>query len=55
VAGGVILGVALSYVGGYVGGGRGSDLTAIAAMAILVAALMLRPDGIFSSARVRKV
>jgi branched-chain amino acid transport system permease protein len=55
VAGGVILGVALSYVGGYVGGGRGSDLTAIAAMAILVAVLMLRPDGIFSAARARKV
>jgi branched-chain amino acid transport system permease protein len=55
VAGGVLLGVALSYVGGYVGGGRGSDLTAIAAMAILVAVLMLRPDGIFSSARVRRV
>jgi branched-chain amino acid transport system permease protein len=55
VAGGLILGVGLSYVGGYVGGGRGSDLTAIVAMAMLVLVLMLRPAGIFSGDRLRQV
>jgi branched-chain amino acid transport system permease protein len=55
VAGGLILGVGLSYVGGYVGGGRGSDLTAIVAMALLVLVLMLRPAGIFSGDRLRQV
>ncbi len=55
VAGGLILGVGLSYVGGYVGGGRGADLTAIAAMGILFVVLMLRPAGIFSGARLRQV
>ncbi|HEX6518947.1 MAG TPA: branched-chain amino acid ABC transporter permease [Streptosporangiaceae bacterium] len=55
VAGGLILGVGLSYVGGYVGGGRGSDLTAIVAMGILVVVLMLRPAGIFSGDRLRQV
>jgi branched-chain amino acid transport system permease protein len=51
VAGGVILGVGLSYVGGY----AGSDLTSIAAMGLLVVVLMLRPAGLFSSARPRQV
>jgi branched-chain amino acid transport system permease protein len=51
VAGGVILGVGLSYVGGY----AGSDLTSIVAMGLLVVVLMLRPAGIFSSARLRQV
>jgi branched-chain amino acid transport system permease protein len=51
VAGGVILGVGLSYVGGY----AGSDLTSIVAMGLLVVVLMLRPAGIFSSARSRLV
>jgi branched-chain amino acid transport system permease protein len=55
VAGGLILGVGLSYVGGYVGGGRGSDLTAIVAMALLVLVLMVRPAGIFSGDRLRQV
>lgn len=55
VAGGLILGVGLSYVGGYLGGGHGSDLTAIVAMGILVLVLMLRPAGIFSSDRLRQV
>jgi branched-chain amino acid transport system permease protein len=51
VAGGVILGVGLSYVGGY----AGSELTSIVAMGLLVVVLMLRPAGIFSSARIRQV
>jgi branched-chain amino acid transport system permease protein len=51
VAGGVILGVGLSYVGGY----AGSNLTSIVAMGLLVVVLMLRPAGIFSSARLRQV
>ena len=55
VIGGLILGVGLSYVGGYVGGGRGSDLTAIAAMAMLVLVLMLRPAGLFGGTSLRRV
>jgi branched-chain amino acid transport system permease protein len=51
VVGGLILGVGLSYVGGYLGSG----LTAIFAMALLVLTLMLRPAGIFSSGRLRRV
>ena len=53
VAGGLILGIGLSYVGGYVS--HGSDLAPIAAMGLLVITLMLRPAGIFSSARIRQV
>jgi branched-chain amino acid transport system permease protein len=51
VTGGLILGVALSYVGGYLG----SDLVDIAGLAALVAVLMLRPGGLFSSTAVRRV
>jgi branched-chain amino acid transport system permease protein len=51
VAGGVFLGVGLSYVAGYVG----PNLTSIVAMGLLVVVLMLRPAGIFSSARLRQV
>ncbi len=55
VAGGLILGVGLSYVSGYVGGVQGSDLTAIVAMAMLVLVLMLRPAGIFGGSTLRQV
>ncbi|HLK00664.1 MAG TPA: branched-chain amino acid ABC transporter permease [Streptosporangiaceae bacterium] len=55
VAGGVILGVGLNYVAGYVGGGRGSDLESIAAMGLLVIVLMLRPAGLFAGAKTRRV
>ncbi len=55
VAGGLILGVGLSYVSGYVGGVQGSDLTAIVAMAMLVLVLMLRPAGIFGGGTLRQV
>src|SRR5215475_9859586 len=51
VIGGLLLGVALSYVGGYLG----SDVTALVAFGILVVVLMFRPAGIFSGARVRRV
>jgi branched-chain amino acid transport system permease protein len=51
VVGGLILGVLLSYVGGYLG----SDLVEIAGLAALVAVLMLRPAGLFSSRAVRRV
>jgi branched-chain amino acid transport system permease protein len=54
VVGGLLLGVALSYAGGYLGS-QGSDLTALVALGILVVVLMFRPDGIFSGARVRRV
>jgi len=55
VAGGLILGVVLSYAGGYVGGSVGSDLTSLVALAILVAVLMIRPEGLFGGARMRRV
>jgi branched-chain amino acid transport system permease protein len=51
VVGGLLLGVALSYVGGYLG----SDLVALFALGILVAVLMIRPDGLFAGARMRQV
>jgi branched-chain amino acid transport system permease protein len=55
VVGGLILGVVLSYAGGYVGGSVGSDLTSLVAFGILVAVLMIRPNGLFASARMRQV
>ncbi|MEO6859234.1 MAG: branched-chain amino acid ABC transporter permease [Solirubrobacteraceae bacterium] len=51
VVGGVLLGVALSYVSGY----EGSSLVPLAALVILVVVLMLRPEGLFSSTRERRV
>jgi branched-chain amino acid transport system permease protein len=51
VVGGVLLGVALSYVSGY----EGSSLVPLAALVILVVVLMLRPQGLFSSTRERRV
>jgi len=55
VVGGLILGVVLSYAGGYVGGSVGSDLTPLVALGILVAVLMIRPEGLFGGARMRRV
>ncbi len=49
--GGVILGLVLSYVSGY----EGSALAPLAALVVLVATLMVRPNGLFSSARERRV
>ncbi len=51
VAGGLILGVALSYVGGYLG----SDLVPLFGLAALALVLMVRPSGLFSPAATRQV
>jgi branched-chain amino acid transport system permease protein len=51
VAGGLILGVALSYVGGYLG----SDLVLLFGLAALAVVLMVRPSGLFSPAATRQV
>jgi len=51
VVGAVLLGVGLSYVGGYLG----SNVTVLFALGILVAVLMVRPDGLFAGARMRRV
>ena len=51
VVGGLMLGVALSYVAGYMG----SSLVTLAALVILIAVLMVRPTGIFSAAKARRV
>ena len=47
VLGGLILGLALSYVSGY----EGSALVPLAALVILVVVLMVRPAGLFSATR----
>jgi len=51
VAGGVLLGVVLSYAGGYLG----SDLILVYGLAVLALILMIRPSGLFSSAAARRV
>jgi branched-chain amino acid transport system permease protein len=51
VIGGLILGLALSYVSGY----EGSAVVNMAALVILVAILMLKPTGLFSATRERHV
>ena len=51
VVGALLLGVALSYVGGYLG----SNVTSLYALIILVLVLMVRPDGLFAGARMRRV
>jgi branched-chain amino acid transport system permease protein len=51
VVGGLLMGFALSYVGGYFG----SDLETVGALVILIAVLMVRPRGLFSLQRVRQV
>ncbi len=51
VAGGLILGVALSYVGGYLGSG----LVPLFGLAALAVVLMVRPSGLFSPAATRQV
>lgn len=49
--GGVLLGLVLSYVSGY----EGSSLVTLAALVLLVIVLMIRPSGLFASARERRV
>jgi branched-chain amino acid transport system permease protein len=51
VVGGLVLGLALSYVSGY----EGAALAPLAALVILVAVLMLRPTGLFAASRERRV
>jgi branched-chain amino acid transport system permease protein len=51
VVGGLLLGVGLSYVGGYLN----SDLTSLVALGVLVLVLMIRPNGLFAGARMRRV
>ena len=51
VIGGLILGISLSFVSGYVG----SELVALAALIILMAVLLLKPGGLFSHATARRV
>jgi branched-chain amino acid transport system permease protein len=51
VVGGVVTGVVLSYASGYLG----SDLTLVAALVLLLAVLVIRPSGLFSAVRERRV
>jgi branched-chain amino acid transport system permease protein len=51
VVGGLAVGLALSYVSGYLG----SDVTPIAALVLLVAVLLVRPGGLFAATRARQV
>lgn len=51
VVGGLALGVSLSFVSGYIG----SQLVPLAALAILMLVLTLRPGGLFAQARARRV
>jgi branched-chain amino acid transport system permease protein len=51
VVGGVALGLVLSYVSGY----EGASLVTLAALVILIAVLMIRPGGLFSSTQERRV
>jgi len=51
VIGGIVLGLALSYVSGY----EGSALVPLAALVILVVVLLIRPSGLFASAKERRV
>jgi branched-chain amino acid transport system permease protein len=52
VVGGLILGLLLSYVSGYVP--RGSGLVNLAALAILIVVLLVRPGGLFSATKSRR-
>jgi branched-chain amino acid transport system permease protein len=51
VVGGVATGLVLSYASGYLG----SDLTQLAALALLLIVLLARPNGLFSGAEARRV
>jgi len=53
VTGGLLLGLALSYAGGYLP--SGANLVPVVALGILVVVLMVRPDGLFSATKVRQV
>jgi branched-chain amino acid transport system permease protein len=51
VVGGLLLGLALSYVSGY----AGSDVVTLGALVVLTAVLMVRPAGLFGSTGGRRV
>jgi branched-chain amino acid transport system permease protein len=51
LVGGVLLGLALSYISGY----AGASTVTLGALAILVAVLMVRPQGLFTREQVRRV
>jgi branched-chain amino acid transport system permease protein len=51
VVGGVVTGLVLSYASGYIG----SDITQLAALLLLVVVLLLRPEGLFTTVRARRV
>jgi branched-chain amino acid transport system permease protein len=51
VTGGVLLGVVLSYAGGYLG----SDLVLVYGLVVLALVLMIRPNGLFSAPATRRV
>ena len=51
VVGGGLLGLALSYISGY----AGASTVTLGALAILVAVLMVRPQGLFTREQVRRV
>jgi branched-chain amino acid transport system permease protein len=51
VVGGLLLGLSLSFVSGYIG----SELVALASLAILMVVLLLRPGGLFSHTAERRV
>ena len=51
VIGGLILGLSLSFVSGYIG----SDVVALSALAILMLVLTLRPGGLFAQTSARRV
>jgi branched-chain amino acid transport system permease protein len=53
VIGGLLLGLALSYAGGYIS--NGASLVPLVALGILVLVLMVRPGGLFSATQVRRV
>jgi len=51
LVGGLVTGLVLAYVGGYIGSG----LEPIAALLLVIVTLMLRPQGLFSRPRARRV
>jgi branched-chain amino acid transport system permease protein len=51
VVGGLLLGLSLSFVSGYIG----SEVVALAALAILMSVLLLKPGGLFSHTAERRV
>jgi branched-chain amino acid transport system permease protein len=51
LVGGLLLGLALSYVSGYLG----AEVVTLGALAILVAVLMVRPSGLFAHSGTRRV